>query len=175
MKAAIKTSFDDLLTAATDLRDGRAKLHAERNKLGDQIREIRELPPTKSELKTILQRVLARYQEVWNRPLTQRIEHLKNGFPVDEFVERHSGLAGNDEHIADNGWTCLLGYAMSQFVDRFVDDLADWPESIPPAERAAKLAELQSAFDAVSEKVAAIDAQFSAIGLNPREPAETVL
>lgn len=162
----LTVDFEALKSGAADLRERRAKLQDERSKIGDQVRSIQALPPDKAELKAIMQRVIAGYQEVWNKPLIQRIEHLKNGFPVDEFVSRHIGLAGCDDFISDNGWTALLGYAMTQYVATFVDSL-DWPEGIAAIDREAKLAKLQTEIEAVSAKIAGIDAQFEAIGLSP--------
>jgi len=162
----LKVDFESLMSGAADLREHRAKLENERCRIVDQVRAIQSLPPDKAELKAIMQRVIAGFQEVWNRPLIQRIEHLKNGFPVDEFVSRHIALAGCDDFISDNGWTALLGYSMARHVDTFVDSL-DWPEGIAAVDREAKLAKLQTEIEAVSAQIAGIDAQFEAIGLSP--------
>ena len=158
--------FESLMSGAADLREHRAKLENERGRIADQVRAIQSLPPDKAELKAIMRRVIAGYQAVWNGPLIQRIEHLKNGFPVDEFVSRHIGLAGCDDFISDNGWTALLGYAMTQYVDAFVDTL-DWPDGIAAVDREARLGKLQIEIEAVSAQIAGIDAQFEAIGLSP--------
>ncbi len=162
----LKADFESLVGGAADLRERRENLENQRGRIGDQVRAIQNLPPNKAELKVIMQRVIAAYQATWNRPFLRQIEHLKNGFPVDEFISRHSGLAGSDEFISDNGWTCLLGYAMSQHIGTFIDSL-DWPDGISAADREAKLAKLQTEIEAVSAQIAGIDAQFEAIGLTP--------
>ena len=78
-----------------------------------------------------MRRVIERFAEVWNKPLTERLQAFKLGAPLDEFVSRHASIAANPEFVQDNGWFCLIVPAMLAGVDPFVDQL-DWPRGSPP-------------------------------------------
>ncbi len=170
----VKPDFDTLAASIADLRDARAKLNADRNAIGGRIREILDTPPAKSDLKDAMHRVIERFAEVWNKPLTERLQAFKLGAPLDEFVSRHASIAANPEFVQDNGWFCLIVPAMLAGVDPFVDQL-DWPEGLPAEERAQRLAKLQTELAPVQSQIEAIDRQFSEIGANPVRPAEAII
>ncbi|MCB1825435.1 MAG: hypothetical protein KDJ54_12985 [Candidatus Competibacteraceae bacterium] len=170
----VKPDFDTLAASIADLRDARAKLNTDRNAIGGRIREILDTPPAKSDLKDAMRRVIERYAEAWNKPLTEQLQPLKSGATLDDFVSRHASLGRNTDAIGDNGWFALIAPAMLAGVDQFVDQL-DWPEGLPAEERAQRLAKLQTELAQVQSKIEAIDRQFSEIGANPVRPAEAII
>lgn len=170
----VKPDFDTLAASIADLRDARAKLEAERCAIGGRTRAVLDTPPAKSDLKDAMRRVIERYAEAWNQPLTEQLQSLKSGATLDDFVNRHAALGRNTDAIGDNGWFALIAPAMLQGVDQFVDQL-DWPEGLPAEERAQRLAKLQAELDPVIDKMAAIDKQFSEMGVHPIRPAEAVV
>lgn len=169
----IQATYDVLMRHVGELRALREPMDAERNRLANEFRAVRELPPDRGTLKVILRRVFAGFQPVWNKNLIERLEGLKKGFDPEEFIERHVSLAGNAEFVDDNGWFAFLGYAMVDYVDQFVDGL-DWPEGISTAARESKLAKLTAELDALNAKIWDLDAQMEAVGISPKAPQKVV-
>lgn len=170
----VKPDFNTLVASIADLRDAREKLEAERCAIGVRTREVLNAPPAKSDLKDAMRRVIERYAEAWNQPLAEQLQPLKLGAPLDDFVDRHASLGRNTDLIGDNGWFALIAPAMLAGVDQFVDQL-DWPEGLPAEERAQRLAKLKAELDPVTDKMAAIDEQFSEIGIDPIRPDRSVI
>ena len=151
-----------------DLDQRRAEIEAKRMAVDEKLRALQTAPPNKADLKTILRRITGDYTQRWCKDLIVGLDLLKNSGDHAEYTERQIRNFGNAEQ---KGWAGLLGYAMTHFVDQFVDEL-DWPDDAPPiAEREAQIAEVNSSWEAFTGQMAEIDEQFAAIHLAPQSHA----
>lgn len=167
-KSKPKFDLDAFHNYVADLDQRRADIEAKRMVVGEKIRELQSAPPCKDDLKIILHRITKSYTQHWCKGLVNGLDCLKTSGDHAEYIKRQISNVGNAH---ENGWGGLLGYAMTHFVDQFVDEL-DWPDGAPPlAEREAKIAELNSNWEVFAREMAEIDEQFSAIHVAPQSAA----